>query len=123
MGMERSQVIRFGVLHGFRTPPATGLSFPDFYRRTLDQIVLAEQLGYDQVWITEHHFIDDGYMPSPLVVAGAIGALTERVMIGQDVMLVPFVNPVRLAEDLAVLDNLSDGRTMLGAGIGYVTSD
>ena len=118
-----TQPIRFGVLHGFRNPPATGLSFPRFYRRTLDQIVLAEQLGYDQVWITEHHFVEDGYMPSPLVVAGAIAARTERVMIGQDVMLVPFVNPVRLAEDLAVLDNLSNGRMMLGAGMGYVPSE
>jgi alkanesulfonate monooxygenase SsuD/methylene tetrahydromethanopterin reductase-like flavin-dependent oxidoreductase (luciferase family) len=111
------------VLHGFRNPPATGLTFPQFYRRTLDQIVLAEQLGYDHVWITEHHFVDDGYMPSPLVVSGAIAALTERIMIGQDVMLLPFVNPVRLAEDLAVLDNLSNGRIMLGAGMGYVPSE
>jgi alkanesulfonate monooxygenase SsuD/methylene tetrahydromethanopterin reductase-like flavin-dependent oxidoreductase (luciferase family) len=117
------QPIRFGVLHGFRNPPATGLSFPAFYRRTLGQIVLAEQLGYDHVWITEHHFVEDGYMPSPLVASGAIAALTERVMIGQDVMLLPFVNPVRLAEDLAVLDNLSDGRIMLGAGMGYVPSE
>jgi alkanesulfonate monooxygenase SsuD/methylene tetrahydromethanopterin reductase-like flavin-dependent oxidoreductase (luciferase family) len=118
-----TQAIRFGVLHGFRNPPTTGLSFPSFYRRTLDQIVLAEQLGYHQVWITEHHFVDDGYMPSPLVVSGAIAAVTERLMIGQDVMLLPFVNPVRLAEDLAVLDNLSDGRIMLGAGMGYVPSE
>ena len=62
-------------------------------------------------------------MPSPLVVSGAIAALTERIMIGQDVMLLPFANPVRLAEDLAVLDNLSDGRIMLGAGMGYVPSE
>jgi alkanesulfonate monooxygenase SsuD/methylene tetrahydromethanopterin reductase-like flavin-dependent oxidoreductase (luciferase family) len=110
-------------LHGFRNPAATGLTFPAFYRRTLDQIVLAEQLGFDHVWITEHHFVDDGYMPSPLVMAGAIASLTERVMIGQDVMLVPFANPVRLAEDLAVLDNLSNGRVMLGAGMGYVPSE
>src|SRR3984957_19650631 len=118
-----TQPFQFGVLHGFRNPPATGLTFPEFYRRTLDQIVLAEQLGFDHVWITEHHFVDDGYMPSPLVMAGAIAALTERVMIGQDVMLLPFANPVRLAEDLAVLDNLSSGRMMLGAGMGYVPSE
>jgi alkanesulfonate monooxygenase SsuD/methylene tetrahydromethanopterin reductase-like flavin-dependent oxidoreductase (luciferase family) len=118
-----TQPTRFGVLHGFRNPAATGLSFPQFYRRTLGQIVLAEQLGYDHVWITEHHFVDDGYMPSPLVASGAIAALTERVMIGQDVMLLPFANPVRLAKDLAVLDNLSDGRIMLGAGMGYVPSE
>jgi alkanesulfonate monooxygenase SsuD/methylene tetrahydromethanopterin reductase-like flavin-dependent oxidoreductase (luciferase family) len=115
--------IRFGVLYGFRNPPSSGLSFPAMYRQVLEQVQLVDGLGYDHVWITEHHFVDDGYMPSPLVVSGAIAALTTRVAIGQDVMLVPFLNPVRLAEDLAVLDNLSDGRIMLGAGMGYVPSE
>jgi alkanesulfonate monooxygenase SsuD/methylene tetrahydromethanopterin reductase-like flavin-dependent oxidoreductase (luciferase family) len=114
---------RFGVLHNFRNPPGTGLDGPTFYRRTLDQIRLADELGYDHVWITEHHFVDDGYMPSALVVSAAIAAVTERIAIGQDVMLLPFANPVRLAEDVAVLDNLSGGRIMVGAGMGYVPSE
>jgi alkanesulfonate monooxygenase SsuD/methylene tetrahydromethanopterin reductase-like flavin-dependent oxidoreductase (luciferase family) len=118
-----AQPIRFGVLHSFRNPASTGLSFPAFYERTLDQIRRVDALGFDHVWITEHHFVDDGYMPSPLVISAAIAAVTERVAIGQDVMLVPFLNPVRLAEDLAVLDNLSNGRIMLGAGMGYVPSE
>jgi alkanesulfonate monooxygenase SsuD/methylene tetrahydromethanopterin reductase-like flavin-dependent oxidoreductase (luciferase family) len=115
--------IGFGVLYDFRNPPSSGLSFPELYERTLDQIKLVDALGYDHVWLTEHHFVDDGYLPSPLVVSGAIAAVTKKVAIGQDVMLVPFHNPVRLAEDLAVLDNLSNGRMMLGAGMGYVPSE
>lgn len=115
--------LRVGVLYGFRNPPASGLTFPQSYARTLDQIRMVDDLGFAHVWITEHHFVDDGYMPSPLVMCGAIAAVTRRVRIGQDVMLLPFTNPVRLAEDLAVLDNLSDGRMMLGAGMGYVPSE
>jgi alkanesulfonate monooxygenase SsuD/methylene tetrahydromethanopterin reductase-like flavin-dependent oxidoreductase (luciferase family) len=115
--------MNFGVLHGFRNPPATGLGVPALYRRTLGQVQLADDLGYDHVWITEHHFVDDGYMPSPLVLSAAIATVTQRIRIGQDVMLLPFLNPVRLAEDLAVLDNLSNGRMMLGAGMGYVPSE
>ena len=116
-------LLRIGVLYGFRNPPAAGLSFPEMYARVLQQIELVDQLGFDHVWITEHHFVDDGYMPSPLVMSGAIAARTARVAIGQDVMLLPFTHPVRLAEDLAVLDNLSNGRMMIGAGMGYVPSE
>lgn len=114
---------RFGVLFSFRNPPTTGLSTPDLYERTLQQIERVEALGFDHVWITEHHFVEDGYMSSPLVISAAIAQRTKRVLIGQDVMLAPFANPVRLAEDLAVLDNLSRGRIMLGAGMGYVPSE
>jgi hypothetical protein len=118
-----SSSIRIGVLYGFRNPAVSGLSFPAMYARVLEQIELVDQLGFDHVWITEHHFVEDGYMPSPLVMSGAIAARTSRVAIGQDVMLLPFTNPVRLAEDLAVLDNLSNGRMMVGAGMGYVPSE
>ena len=118
-----SRSIRIGVLYGFRNPAGSGLSFPAMYARVLRQIELVDQLGFDHVWITEHHFVDDGYMPSPLVMSGAIAARTSTVAIGQDVMLLPFTNPVRLAEDLVVLDNLSNGRMMLGAGMGYVPSE
>ena len=118
-----STELRIGVLYGFRNPPSSGMTFPQSYARTLDQIRMVDELGFAHVWITEHHFVDDGYMPSPLVMSGAIAAVTTRVRIGQDVMLLPFVHPVRLAEDLAVLDNLSDGRMMVGAGMGYVPSE
>ena len=96
---------------------------PDLYRATLDQIQRVDELGYDSVWLTEHHFVEAGYLPSPLTVSGTIAAVTRRVRIGQDVLLLPHYHPVRLAEDLVVLDNLSGGRMMLGVGMGYVPSE
>ena len=71
------------------------------------------------MWFTEHHFVEDGYLPSWVPVAGAMAAVTERVRFSTDVCLMPFNNPVRLAEDLAVLDNISGGRVELGLGMGY----
>jgi alkanesulfonate monooxygenase SsuD/methylene tetrahydromethanopterin reductase-like flavin-dependent oxidoreductase (luciferase family) len=111
--------LRFGVAYDFRNPPGSGLRLADLYARTLAQIRRVDALGYDHVWITEHHFAEDGYMPSFVAVAGAIAASTTRVAIGSDILILPFHSPLRLAEDLAVLDNLSGGRMMLGVGLGY----
>ncbi len=111
--------LRFGVAYDFRNPPDSGRSLPEIYRECLDQIRAVDRWGYDSVWITEHHFVEDGYVPSFVAVAGAVAAATERVAISSNVLLMPFHHPVRLAEDLAVLDNLSNGRMMLGAGLGY----
>lgn len=112
--------VRFGVLYDFRCPPGSTMPLPELYARTLDQIKTVDTLGYDSVWISEHHFVDDGYMPSLMAISGAIAAVTNNVKISQDILLIPFQHPVRLAEDLCVLDNLTGGRMMLGAGMGYV---
>ena len=106
---------------GFGTTSATraGASFEDFYAETLDQIVWAEELGYGSVWLTEHHFVDDGYTPSPLVIGGAIAARTTRMRMSTSLMLLPLHDPIRLAEDAATLSILSRGRFDLGVGIGY----
>ena len=71
------------------------------------------------MWLTEHHFCDDGYTPSPLVLAGAIGAATTRMRIGTNLMLLPLHDPVRMAEDAATVSLLTGGRFDLGIGIGY----
>lgn len=112
--------LRFGVYYDFRNPLGSGMTTADLYRRTLDQIRTVDQLGYDSVWMSEHHFTEDGYMPSVVAMSAAIAAVTETLVISQDVLLMPFQHPLRLAEDLAVLDNLSDGRMMVGVGMGYV---
>lgn len=119
---RRSNPLRFGVLYDFRNRlgGAQGLPTPELYAGTLEQIRRVDALGYDHVWLSEHHFVEDGYLPSLLPMSGAIAAATRRVMISQDILIVPFWHPLRLAEDLAVLDNLSGGRMMLGAGMGYV---
>ena len=111
--------LRFGVAFDFRNPPGSAISLPQVYKEGLTQIRTLDELGYDSVWVTEHHFVEDGYVPSFVAVAGAIAAITERVSISSNVLLMLFHHPVRLAEDLAVLDNLSNGRMMLGVGLGY----
>lgn len=111
--------IRLGLAYDFRNPPASGLDNPALYSRLLSQIKLADTLGYASIWLTEHHFVEDGYMPSFPVAAAAIAAVTTRVEISSDILLLPFHHPIRLAEDLAVVDNLANGRLMLGVGMGY----
>jgi alkanesulfonate monooxygenase SsuD/methylene tetrahydromethanopterin reductase-like flavin-dependent oxidoreductase (luciferase family) len=112
--------LRFGVAYDFRNPPGfDGLSNAELYAEVLDQVAWIDTLGFDQVWLTEHHFVDDGYLPSFVPVAGAIAARTQRLRISTDVALLPFHHPLRLAEDLAVLDTLSNGRMELGGGMGY----
>ncbi len=88
------------------------------YRDTREQAIAAERLGYDSVWLPEHHLMA-GYAPSPLLGLTAVATVTERVQLGTDVALIPFYNPVRLAEDAALLADLSGGRFILGAGLGY----
>ena len=75
----------------------------------MDQVAWLDGLGLDLVWFTEHHFVDDGYLPSWIPVAAAM-ARTRRVRFSCDVCLLPFNHPLRLAEDLAVLDNISAAR-------------
>lgn len=114
-----AQRLRFGVAYDFRNPPSSGMSNRTLYAQVLDQAALADELGFDLVWLTEHHFVEDGYLPSFAVVAGAIAARTSRIRISTDIALAPFHHPLRLAEDLAVLDNVSGGRMELGLGLAY----
>ena len=114
-----SQARRFGVCYDFRNPPDSGIPMPDLYAQALDQIAWLDGQGLDLIWFTEHHFVDDGYLPAWIPVASAAAARTQNVRFSSDICLLPFINPVRLAEDLAVLDNLSNGRVEVGLGMGY----
>ncbi len=111
--------LRFGVVYDFRNPPGSGIETPRLYEEILDQAAWLDQLGLDLVWFTEHHFVDDGYLPSWTPVAAAMAARTKRLRFSSDICLLPFSHPIRLAEDLAILDNLSGGRVEIGVGMGY----
>jgi alkanesulfonate monooxygenase SsuD/methylene tetrahydromethanopterin reductase-like flavin-dependent oxidoreductase (luciferase family) len=111
--------LRIGVSYDFRNPPDSGVTDQMLYAEILEQVKWLDQIGADLVWFTEHHFVDDGYLPSWTPIAGAMAALTSRVRFGTDICLMPFNHPIRLAEDLAVLDNISNGRVELGLGMGY----
>ncbi|MEO8667940.1 MAG: LLM class flavin-dependent oxidoreductase [Bauldia sp.] len=111
--------MRVGTVIGFQNPAAWRQGWTDLYAATLDFAVRADTLGYDEVWLTEHHFAEDGYCPALMPVAAAIAARTRRIRIGTKVLLMPFHNPVRLAEDAAVVDVISNGRLDLGVAAGY----
>ena len=111
--------MRFGIMYDFRNPRRWHITEPVFYRAMLDQMIEAEALGFDHVWLTEHHFTDDAYNPAPLSMAAAIAAVTSRIRIGTFVMLMPFTHPVRAAEDVSLVDILSNGRFDIGVGQGY----
>ncbi|MBJ51150.1 MAG: hypothetical protein CMQ47_05205 [Gammaproteobacteria bacterium] len=110
---------RFGVCYDFRNPPDSGVPDRQLYAEALDQVAWLDGLGADIVWFTEHHFVDDGYLPSWIPVASAMAARTTHVRFSTDICLLPFNHPVRLAEDLAVLDQISNGRVEIGTGMGY----
>lgn len=100
-------------------PPGSPRTFHQEYRDILDLVRLVEESGLDSAWVSEHHFSEDGYLPSLLVMLGAFAAVTERIELGTGVVLAPFHDPIRMAEDIAVVDQLSGGRVVPGFGIAW----
>jgi alkanesulfonate monooxygenase SsuD/methylene tetrahydromethanopterin reductase-like flavin-dependent oxidoreductase (luciferase family) len=89
------------------------------FHEVLDEIAYAEELGFDSVWLPEHHFAVYGMLGNPLTFAAAIAQRTTRMKIGTAIMVLPFQHPLRVAEDAALVDALSGGRLLLGLGRGY----
>lgn len=100
-------------------PPGSDRTFEQEYRDIVELSRVAERAGLDAVWVSEHHCAQDGYLPSLLPIMAAIAVATERVEIGTGVVLAPFHHPLRLAEDFAVVDQLSGGRTICGLAAGW----
>jgi alkanesulfonate monooxygenase SsuD/methylene tetrahydromethanopterin reductase-like flavin-dependent oxidoreductase (luciferase family) len=112
--------MKFGI---FFVTEAPDRDFKRAYDEMLEQVVAAEQLGFDTVWLAEHHGSTYGSMPSGSVMAAAIAQRTTTMRIGIAVSILPFGNPVRIAEEYAMVDVLSDGRLDLGVGRGYQPSE
>lgn len=110
--------IGLGLFTG-QIPPGSDRTFEREYRETLELVRLAETVGFDSAWVSEHHGASDGYLPSLLPMLAALAAVTERITLGTGVVLTPFHDPLRLAEDSAVVDQLSGGRLILGLGSGW----
>jgi len=96
-----------------------GQSHAQVYANTLDECRLAEELGFHTVWLAEHHFSPYGIAPSLAVLAAAVARETRRVRIGTAVVVAPFAHPLRIAEEWAMVDILSEGRLDFGLGRGY----
>jgi probable F420-dependent oxidoreductase len=90
-----------------------------YYREALEEVTRGEELGFDSVWLEEHHAVVNHYWPSPLTALAGFATRTSKMMLGTDVVVAPFYHPVRLAEDVALLDVMSGGRIVLGIAIGY----
>ena len=112
--------VRVGIgLFTAQLPANSERTFEQEYRETLELVRLAERVGFDSAWVSEHHGSSDGYLPSLLAMLAAFAAVTERIELGTGVVLTPLHDPLRLAEDAAVVDQLSGGRLILGIGNGW----
>ena len=108
--------MRFGTFYFFQAVP--WLSHDEVVHRELEQMEWTEELGFDQIWLTEHHFIDYGLAVDPGTLAAVAASRTRRVRIGLVAAILPFHHPLRLAEQTALVDIVSRGRLEVGFGRG-----
>jgi len=118
--IEAGGRVRVGLgLITAEVPPGSRRTAAAEYSDTLRIAERAEQLSFDSLWTSEHHGVSDGYLPASLVLLSAIAAVTGRIRLGTGIVVAPVHDPLRLAEDAAVLDLLSGGRLVLGLGLGW----
>lgn len=102
-----------------QVPPTSNQTPGQRYRELLDLAPLAEKVGFEKAWVSEHHFVEDGYLPGVFSFCAALAARTSTMRIGTGIALGPFYEPLRFAEDSAVIDLLSNGRFEPGLAIGW----
>ena len=110
--------MQFGLLYEMQRPfKGTNIDWNTLYKETLEQCALADQMGFDNLWFVEHHFLT-GFSgsPCPEVILGALSQITKRIRIGFGVSILPYHHPVRVAERVAMLDQLTNGRIEVGTG-------
>ncbi len=110
--------MEFVISYDMRAPDF-GAPARELYAAALDQVQWADDLGFDCVGLGEHHCASDGYNPSPLVLACAMGGRTRNIRLRTSVLLAPLYDPIKLAEDAAVTQLATGGRLVLGIGGGY----
>ena len=103
----------------FRAPSFGPASSDEIYRAALEQYVWADRNGFDVLVLSEHHGVDDGWQPAPLTIAGVILGKTEQARVMVSALVLPLHDPVRIAEQIAVLDNAAPGRLWVVMGAGY----
>ena len=109
--------MKFGLF--LEWPNPTMRNWKTLFEEGVQQVQYSEEMGFDYCLIAEHHFTNYGNSPAPLMQALYIGQRTRRIKIGTASVILPVWQPLRLAEEIAVLDNLIDGRLMCGIGRGY----
>lgn len=111
----------YGLFYLPSSLPATRSEGAMRFRTVIDQVAYGEEIGFESVWLAEHHFHPfAGIFSAPPVIGAAIAERTHRMRIGTAVLLLPYHNPLRVAEDYATLDCLSGGRVEFGVGHGFV---
>ena len=111
--------MKFGMLVNTQDPPE-GRNIAGLYQEVLKEAELAEKVGFDSVFVPEHHMMPDGYLPAPTTLLAAIASRTSRIRLGTSILQLPEWDAIHVAEEWAVLDNISNGRAILGAGLGLV---
>jgi probable F420-dependent oxidoreductase len=114
--------MKFGVLFMPADPPA-GANIGERWREVLEAGEVAEEYGFDGFFLPEHHFQASSFNSSPLVALAVLAGRTKRLRVGTSVLLLPCYHPLKLAEDTAQLDLLSNGRLILGVGLGSMPEE
>ena len=105
--------------HDFRAPAFGPASTKDIYKAAIEQYEWADKNGFDLLVLSEHHGVDDGWQPAPLTMAGILLGATTRARVMVSAAILPLHDPIRIAEQIAVLDNAAPGRLWVVVGAGY----